>query len=91
MESNKIDIPSEISDLIREMHPSDRKKIARVLSVLEDDYWRDTNKIPFGIIDGDETWAVAEGGFTIAFVEEEDGTIFVCYLNKRSRFHPGWL
>lgn len=91
MESNKIDIPSEIRDLINKMHPSDRAAVSRVLSVLEDDYWRDTNKIYFGIIDGDETWAIAEGGFTIAFVEEEEGTIFVCYLNKRSKMHPSWL
>jgi hypothetical protein len=91
LESNKIDIPSEIRDLIKKMHPSDRNEVARVLSVLENDYWRDTNKIYFGIIDGEQTWAVAEGGFTVAFVEEEGGTIFICYLSKRSRFRPGWL
>ena len=73
------------------MHPSDRKAVAGVLSVLENDYWRDTNKIYFPLIDGVQTWAIAEGGFTIAFVEEEDGTISVLFLNKRSRFHPGWL
>jgi hypothetical protein len=91
LESNKIDIPSEILDLIKQMHPSERKEIARVFSVLEDDYWRDTNKIYFGIIDDQATWAVAEGGFTVAFIEEDDGTIFICYVSKRSRFRPGWL
>lgn len=91
MGSNKIDIPSEIRDLIKEMHPADRIEVNGVLSVLENDYWRDANKIYFGIIDGDETWAIAEGGFTVAFMEEEDGAIFICYLNKRSKFHPSWL
>ena len=73
------------------MDPVDRIKVARVFSVLEDDYWRDTNKIYFGVVDGDETWAIAEGGFTVAFVEEEGGSIFICFLNKRSKFHPSWL
>lgn len=91
MESNKIDIPSEIRDLIKQLDPIDRVQVARVLSVLEDAYWRDTNKIYFGVVDGDETWAIAEGGFTVAFVEEEDGTIFICFLNKRSKMHPSWL
>jgi hypothetical protein len=89
--SNKIDIPSEIRDLIKQMHPADRAEVNRVLSVLENDYWRDTNKIYFGVVDGNETWAIAEGGFTIAFVEEDDGTIFVCYVNPRSKMHPSWL
>ena len=91
MKSSKIDIPSEIRDLIKEMHPSDRGLVKRVFSVLEDDYWRDTNKIYFGKIDGEEAWAIAEGGFTVAFVEEGGGTIFVCFLNKRSKMHRGWL
>jgi len=89
--SNKIDIPSEIGDLIKQMHPVDRAEVNRVLLVLENDYWRDTNKIYFGVVDGNETWAIAEGGFTVAFVEEDDGTIFVCYVNKRSKMHPSWL
>lgn len=91
MASNKIDIPLEINELIKGMHPIDRVEVNRVFSVLGNDYWRDANKIYFGKVDGEDTWAIAEGGFTIAFIEEEDGTIFICYLNKRSKMHPGWL
>lgn len=91
MESSCIDFHKETLDFISKLHPSERKVIAGVFSLLENDYWRDTNKIYFGIIDGDETWAIAEGGFTVGFVEEEDGTIFILFLNKRSRFRPGWL
>ena len=89
--SNKIDFTREIRDFIKQLHPSDREAIAGVFSLLKNDYWRDTNKIYFGKIGGDETWAIAEGGFTVAFVEEDDGTIFIVYLNKRSRFRPSWL
>lgn len=91
MESpNKIDFHQEVLDFIRELHPSERQVVSGVFSLLENDYWRDTNKIYFGTIRGDETWAIAEEGFTVAFVEESDGTIFIVFLNKRSRFRPSW-
>lgn len=88
--SSKIDFHQEVLDFIKELHPSEKQTIAGVFSLLENDYWRDTNKIYFGIIGEDETWAVAEAGFTVAFVEEDDGTIFIVFLNKRSRFRPSW-
>ena len=89
--SNEIDFTREIRDFIKQLHPSDREAIAGVFSLLKNAYWRDINKKYFGKIDGVETWAIAEGGFTVGFVEEDDGTIFIVYLNKRSRFRPSWL
>ena len=88
---NKIDFHQAVYDFIEQLHPSEREEIAGVFSLIENDYWRDTNKIYFGLIDEEETWAVAEGGFTIGFIEEDVGTIFILFLNKRSRFRPGWL
>ena len=89
--TNKIDFHQEVKDFLKQLHPSERQAIAGVFSLLENDYWRDTHKVYFSKIDEDETWAIAESGFTIGFVEEDDGTIFIVYLNKRSRMHPGWL
>ncbi len=92
MESfSNIDFTEEIREFIKALHPSERRELAGVFSLIENDYWRDTNKIYFGMVDKEETWAIAEGGFTVAFVEEDDGTIFIVFLNKRSRMHPGWL
>jgi len=70
---------------------SERKLVAGVLALLEDDDWRDTNKKDFGLIQGEQTWAIAEIRVTIVFVEESDGTITVIFVNMRSRFRPSWL
>lgn len=91
MESDKIHIPDPVSEAIQSFDPSDRSLIAGVLALLEDDYWRDTRKIDFGLIQGEQTWAIAESRVTIVFVEESDGTITVIFVNMRSRFRPSWL
>lgn len=91
MESNKIHIPDPVAEAIQSFDPSDRKLVAGVFALLEDDYWRDTEKISFGIINEEQTWAIAASRVTIVFVEEIDGTITVIFVNMRSRFHPSWL
>ena len=91
MESDKIHIPDPVAESIREFDPSERSLIAGVFALLEDDYWRDTNKIDFSIVQGEQTWAIAENRVTVVFVEESDGTITVTFVNTRSRFRPSWL
>lgn len=90
LESDRIYIPDPIKESIRKFDPSERSLIAGVLALLEDDLWRDTKKVDFGIIDGEQTWAIAESRVTVFFVEEMDGTITVTFVNMRSRFRPSW-
>lgn len=80
-----------MAEAIQGFDPSDRRLIAGVFALLEDDYWRDTQKVDFGTIQGEQTWAIAASRVTVVFVEESDGTITVIFVNMRSRFHPSWL
>lgn len=91
MESDRIHIPDPVRDVIESFDPSERKLVAGVLALLEDNYWRDTKKIDFGLIKGEQTWAIAESRVTVVFVEENDGTITVIFINMRSQLHPSWL
>ena len=91
MESDKIYIPDPVAEEIKGFDPSERSLIVGVFALLEDDLWRDTNKIYFGLIQGEHTWAIAESRVTVAFVEEDDGTITVLHVAMRSKFHPSWL
>ncbi|HXZ95317.1 MAG TPA: hypothetical protein VEG28_05365 [Dehalococcoidia bacterium] len=91
MESDKINITEPVAEQIKAFDPSDRNLIAGVLALLKDADWRETHKVNFGLIDGKQTWAIAEARVTIAFVEESDGTFTVHFVNMRSRFRPSWL
>ena len=91
MEYDKIHIPEPVAEAIQSFDPSERSLVAGVLALLEDDYWRDTKKIDFGLIRGEQTWAIAESRVTIVFVEESGGTITLIFVNMRSRFRPSWL
>ena len=88
MESDKIIIPDPVKESIRKFDPSERSLVAGVLALLEDNFWRDTKKIDFGIIDGEQTWALAESRVTVLFIEEMDGTITLTFVNMRSRMRP---
>ena len=87
MNSNRIKFSQEIAGQITALNPADLEIVNGVLSLLGFDYWRKANKVCFG----GNVWAVAEEGFTVGFVEMDDGTIFVVFLNERSKFHPSWL
>lgn len=91
MKSDKIHIPDPVAEAIKKFDPSDRSLIAGVFALLEDDDWRDTQKIDFGTIHGEQTWAIAASRVTVVFVEESDGTNTVIFVNMRSRFNPSWL
>ena len=89
---DKVRIPQDLAVLFEQQYDlSERKELAEVISRLELDLWRDTNKLDWGEVDGVPTWAVADGGFTVIFAEEEDSSITVLGADKRSRFRPGWL
>jgi hypothetical protein len=91
LEFDKVHITDPVTDAIKNFDPNDRKLVVGVFSLLEDDTWRGTEKIDFGLIDGEQTWAVAASRVTVVFVEESDGTITVIFVNMRSRFRPSWL
>ncbi len=84
-------IPAPVEELIKAYNPSDRKLVGRVFALLEDDPWRDAHKIDFGIICGEQTWAIADQRVTVTFIEnDDDDTVVVTFVNMRSRFHPSW-
>ena len=91
MESDRIIIPDPIKESIRKLDPSEQSLVAGVLALLRDDLWRDTNKVDFGMIDDEQTWAIAESRVTVLFIEEMDATITITFVNMRSRLRPSWL
>ena len=91
MTSDKINIPEPVQDIIESLHPNERSLVAGVFALLGDDLWRDTHKRYFGLIHDEETWAIAESRVTVAFIEENDGSITIMYVNMRSKMHPSWL
>ena len=91
MESDKVHITDPVTEVIKSLGPSDRSLVVGVLSLLEDDTWRDIEKIDFGIIHGEQVWAIAASRVTVVFVEESDNTITIILVNMRSRMHPSWL
>jgi hypothetical protein len=91
LDSDKIHITDPVTEVIKSLDPNDRKLVVGVLSLMEDDAWRDVEKIDFGIIDGEQAWAVAASRVTVVFIEEANDTITVILVNLRSRFRPSWL
>lgn len=88
MASDKVYVSQEIRDLLRQMHPDDRQRVIGVLSRLEDDQWRDANKIDFGEIDGEQLWGIVDNMVNVSFFEETDGQISPVHISARSRFRP---
>lgn len=91
MESDKVHVTDPVTEVIKGLAPNERSLVAGVFSLLEDDTWRDVEKIDFGIIHGEQAWAIAASRVTVVFVEETDNTITVILVNMRSRMHPSWL
>ena len=88
MASDKIYVSEEIKNLLRQMHPNDRQRVGGVFSRLEDDHWRDVNKIDFGKVDDDQLWGIVYDLINLTFIEEENGQISVVHISARSRFRP---
>ena len=89
--SGKILIPEPVQEMLDKFDPSDRKLVAGVFYLLENDLWRDTHKIDFGLILGQQEWAIAENRVTVVFAQTNDDKVVVTFVNMRSRFHPSWL
>ena len=89
--SGKIIFPEPVQEMLDKFGPSDRKLIAGVFRLLENDLWRDTHKVDFGLILGQQEWAIAENRVTVVFAETNDDKVVVTFVNMRSYFHPSWL
>ncbi len=88
MASDKVSAGEEIRRLLREMHPDDRNRAIGVFSRLENDHWRDVNKIDFGEMDDEQLWGIVHDMVNVTFIEEDDGRISIVALSSRSRFRP---
>lgn len=88
MASDKIHVSEEIERLLKMMHPDDRQKVAGVFSRLEDDHWRDTNKIDYATIHKDQLWGIVHDMINVTFIEDDDGRVSIIHASARSRFRP---
>lgn len=76
-------------DELRRLRPSERQEVDRALSFLEDDAFRDGNKIDLALDEGSlAVWALVIGRIWLAFVEEHDGSCTVVHLSLLSLFRP---
>ena len=77
--------PDEVT-LLR-LGPGEQKEVARAISLLEDDWFRERNKVDLYLIeDGVRVWNLSAGRIWLAFVEESDGSITMVHLSLLSRF-----
>lgn len=76
----QISEPDEIR--IKKMSPGEQEEVARAISLLEDDEFREYNKVDLCLVeDGMRVWNLSVGKIWMAFVEEEDGSVTVVHLN----------
>ena len=88
MASGKVQVPEEIKNLLRQLHPNDRQRVIGVLSRMENDQWREAIKIDFGELEDVQLWGVVHDLSNVTFVEEDDGTVTIVAISARSRFRP---
>lgn len=67
------------------LDPGAQKEVARVISLLEDDSFREYNKADLCLIeDAKRVWNLSVGRIWLAFIEEDDGSITVVHLSVLS-------
>ena len=77
--------PDEI--YLKTLDPGTQQEVARVMSLLEDDSFREHNKADLCIVeDGMRLWYLCVGRIWLAFVKESDGSITVVHLSIQSLF-----
>ena len=79
-------------DALRAQSPSGREETARALDLLEDDNFREENKIDLNLREeGQPVFALVVGRVWIGFLEDQEGLtsyLSVLHLSLRSRFRP---
>lgn len=84
---SKAYLARQTEDELRKLSPGDQREVARVISLLEDDVFREYNKIDLVLIEsGFKVWSLCVGVVWLAFVEEGDGSVKVAHLCLLSRF-----
>lgn len=67
--------------------PDTQKEVARVIDLLEDDWFREHNKVDLVLTEDEKkVWNLSVGRIWLAFVEEDDGSITVVHLTLLSVF-----
>lgn len=76
-------------DELRGLSPGDQQDAARAISFLEDDLFREQNKVNLVLVeDGKEIFALVVGTIWLGFYEDNDDSIMLIHLSVRSRFRP---
>jgi hypothetical protein len=66
----------------------DQERVAEAISILEDDSYREQNKIDLVLVeDGCKIWALIVGIVWLAFYEDGED-VQIVWLSLRSRFRP---
>lgn len=72
---------------LRGLSPGNQQDVARAISFLEDDGFRQQNKVDLCLIeDRKEIFALVVGIIWLGFYEDNDSSIKVIHLSVRSRF-----
>ncbi len=72
---------------LRDFDPDDRKQVARVISLLEDESFRSYNKMDLILIeDGYDVWSICVGIIWLAYIEDVANIVKVVHISLLSRF-----
>ena len=82
MASDRIFVTEPVQGELKQLQLDTSRRAARLTDLLENDVWRESHKVEFAfLIDGSPVWVAEEMGATIAFIEDDDGSIAVIHLS----------
>ncbi len=74
---------------LREFVLRDQQKVADAITLLENDNYREQNKLDLNLIEqGYNLYSLLVGGVWLGFHEDHNNDICVDWLSLRSRFRP---
>jgi len=83
----KVFLSEPAEEELRKLSPRDQEEVARAMSFLEDDGFRDQNKVDLCLReDNFQIYALLSGTVWLAFYTNTGGTVNVVHLSMHSRF-----
>lgn len=74
---------------LRRFSPDDQQEVVRAISFLEDEEFREQNKMDLCLREDEfDIWALVVGTIWLGFCTSPNGSIRVVWLSLRSRFRP---
>lgn len=69
--------------------PTDQQDVSEAISLLEDNVYRERNKLDLNLIEeGFRLYSLVVGGVWLGFHDHTDGDICIDWVSLRSRFRP---